>query len=118
MEDPVEHLRAAALSTLKSKRRKPAPVKPSVTIPARQPPPAESLQLDYGLDEDVGGGATTPHKNDARSLSKSTVLTLPDEGHSREEGEISEGEEISLPVSSVPPMKSYPRLRRLKNYKV
>ena len=108
MEDPVEHLRAAALSTLKSKRRKPTPVKPSVTIPPRQPPPTESLQLDYGLDEEVGGDVVIPHKNEPQSLSTSTFLTLHDEGHSREEGEISEGEEISLPVSTVPPIKQSP----------
>lgn len=108
MEDPVEHLRAAALSTLKSKRRKPVPVKPSVAVPARKPPPAESLQLDYGLDEDVGGDVTTSHKNESQSLSQSTLPTLDDEGHSREEGEISEGEDISLTVPSVPPVQPLP----------
>ncbi|KJA17448.1 hypothetical protein HYPSUDRAFT_46393 [Hypholoma sublateritium FD-334 SS-4] len=108
MEDPVEHLRAAALSTLKSKRRKPVPVKPSVAIQSQKPPPAESLQLDYGLDENVGGDVTTPLKNEPPSLSQSKLPTLDDEGHSREEGEISEGEDISMTVPSILPIHQLP----------
>lgn len=108
MVDPVEHLRAAALSTLKSKRRKPPPEKLSAPIPARRAPPTESLQLDYGMDEDFirpEKDVPTGQHNGSHPAPLERVLShqvFNDEGHSREEGEISEDEDIPSTTQITP----------------
>ncbi|KAI0786878.1 hypothetical protein C8Q75DRAFT_249427 [Abortiporus biennis] len=82
-----DSLRAAALMTLKSKRRKanvPAEVPPG--LPARPPPP-ESIQLDYG-DEEPSPGSATMSTSVEQPLDPMDV----DEPQVREEGEISDSE--------------------------
>ncbi|KAF8965142.1 hypothetical protein BDZ97DRAFT_816608 [Flammula alnicola] len=94
--DPVESLRAAALSTLKAKRRKPPPEKPAAPIPSRPPPPSDSFQLDYGFGEDnipdvLMADSVLPNPPPSEKVAKAPVAD--EEGQSREEGEISEEEE-------------------------
>lgn len=99
--DPVSSLRAAALSTLKAKRRKFVPEKTALsTLP--RPPPPDSFQLDYGQEDNI---PDTPMAemmpSDVNNPSPSTIepATL-EEDPNREEGEISEEEE---PPQMVPP---------------
>jgi hypothetical protein len=91
--DPVSSLRAAALSTLKAKRRKPQPDR-SPNLPVRPPPPTDTLHLDYGADDAPQGvliqdapalPATPPWP-----VEKPQVMTSH---QAREEGEISEEDE-------------------------
>lgn len=90
--DPVSSLRAAALSTLKAKRRKPPPV----ALPARPPPPTEAFHLDYGADDGLQDVAMTDPKvlptPALPTTPSSPVERLPDQ-QAREEGEISEEDE-------------------------
>ncbi|TFK28067.1 hypothetical protein FA15DRAFT_665850 [Coprinopsis marcescibilis] len=84
-------LRALALSTRRSKRRKPA-VETTVTSPLVRPlPVSDSMQLDYGQD-DVDMDASEELRkgvNDASRLDN----VAPDDVIMREEGEISDVEE-------------------------
>ena len=97
--DQVSSLRAAALSTLRAaKRRKPG-------VEKSRPPPPTSIQLDYGLDED-------PSPNTQLSVKPPSPVPEPDVVQSnssrpepasqdvqmREEGEISEEEEVQPPA--------------------
>jgi hypothetical protein len=105
--DPVESLRAAALSTLKAKRRKPAraalleKAKTTPPVQSRPPPSTEFVHLDYGLEEDKAGAKmtmdvdTTPPKDIAKNMHHE------EQGQSREEGEISEEEEPPPPRQSM-----------------
>ncbi|KAJ7784465.1 hypothetical protein B0H16DRAFT_1681862 [Mycena metata] len=79
--DPADSLRAAALLTLKAKRRKP-------TVDTnRQPPTDASLQLDYGQDDIDSFSADVP-------MPTASLALKPDpEDPNREEGEISDSEE-------------------------
>ncbi|KAF9565768.1 hypothetical protein CPC08DRAFT_158755 [Agrocybe pediades] len=88
--DPVSSLRAAALSTLKSKRRKQVP-KPSAVIPVRPPPPTDNFQLDYGQDDVPMADAETTISAPTVSNDKEASR---DDVQMREEGEISEEEEV------------------------
>ncbi|KAG7088337.1 hypothetical protein E1B28_012343 [Marasmius oreades] len=95
--DPALSLRAVALSTLKSKRRKAA----SSTQPfSNLPRPVtidNSVQLDYGQDDDHD-------YSEVRSANKSDP---PEDLQAREEGEISDSEETSAvqkPVELPPPV--------------
>ncbi|KAJ3506569.1 hypothetical protein NLJ89_g6799 [Agrocybe chaxingu] len=108
MADPVSTLRAAALSTLKSKRRKPVVDKPA-PVPSRPPPPTDMFQLDYGQEEtptdvlmaDVPASIPPPPAGKERTPSPHTSDVA------REEGEISEEEEPpSIPKSPTPQTKS------------
>ncbi|KAJ6508671.1 hypothetical protein C8R45DRAFT_449537 [Mycena sanguinolenta] len=91
--DPASSLRAAALLTLKSKRRKP---NVDTSGHSRPLPTDTSVQLDYGQD-DIGSSPTDvamlPLKRD------------PEDGLIREEGEISDSEEAqSKPAASKRPL--------------
>ncbi|KAF9485787.1 hypothetical protein BDN70DRAFT_916639 [Pholiota conissans] len=94
--DPVEHLRAAALSTLKVKRRKQVPEKPALSIPVRPPPSTDTFQLDYGFDENAQLETTTADMQPttlSQDFKGSKPLVADEESQSREEGEISEEDE-------------------------
>jgi hypothetical protein len=100
--DQVSSLRAAALSTLRAaKRRKPGVEK---VAPSRPPPPT-SIQLDYGLDEDpspntqlsVKPPSPGPEPNVVQSTS-SRPEPVSQDVQMREEGEISEEEEVQPPA--------------------
>lgn len=78
LTDPASSLRAAALLTLKSKRRKPAQVG---TIPARPVP--NGITLNYGDDEPT-------ISTSASTIDKSKKVAQ--DGDTREEGEISDEE--------------------------
>lgn len=91
--DPASSLRAAALLTLKSKRRK-APIDPPTVkvLPSRPPPSDAGFQLDYGQEDGTPLRADTP-------ISAPTGQTKPvshdesvEDGQAREEGEISDEE--------------------------
>ncbi|KAL0069833.1 hypothetical protein AAF712_003103 [Marasmius tenuissimus] len=101
--DPTLSLRAAALSTLKSKRRRPASSQSFVS--QRRPIMTDnSVQLDYGQDD------SEPPKSDAYSTQ--LPLDASAEGLedmlAREEGEISDSEEAAAQPKSVeqPPESS------------
>ncbi|KIM40856.1 hypothetical protein M413DRAFT_445641 [Hebeloma cylindrosporum] len=102
--DPVSSLRAAALSTLKAKRRKFVPEKTAAppTLP-RPPPPADSFQLDYGQEDNIAD-ALAADVNNALPPAIEPVTTAEDPN--REEGEISEEEEP-------PPAKTFPPTSKL-----
>ncbi|KAJ6585077.1 hypothetical protein B0H19DRAFT_409694 [Mycena capillaripes] len=95
--DPASSLRAAALLTLKSKRRKPiVDTSGGSVLPQRPQPTDTSVQLDYG-QEDIGSSPTdvampsAPLKNPHPD---------PEDEKLREEGEISDSEDApSKPVS-------------------
>ncbi|KAK0188033.1 hypothetical protein F5146DRAFT_738167 [Armillaria mellea] len=87
--DPASSLRAAALLTLKSKRRKVAGEQSSTAaLPARPPPITDSFQLDYGQEDGSSSTARAP----APGPSKPYPVDMED-GQIREEGEISDSEE-------------------------
>lgn len=93
--DPVS-LRAAALSTLKLKRRK--PVLEKATVPSR-PTPASDFQLDYGQEDVMAVDPPPPPPMPSpKSTQKGPIITK--DVQMREEGEISDEEEILRP--SVP----------------
>ncbi|KAJ7695646.1 hypothetical protein B0H17DRAFT_1054987 [Mycena rosella] len=88
--DPASSLRAAALLTLKTKRRKPVVDTSGSPGPFQRPPPTDtSLQLDYG-QEDIGSSPTDVAMPPA-------PLKAPhpgnEDGQTREEGEISDSED-------------------------
>ncbi|KAM6494385.1 hypothetical protein JOM56_010746 [Amanita muscaria] len=91
--DQVSSLREAALSTLRAKRRKPGLEKASLS----RPPPPDSIQLDYGQEE---SHQPTPKPTPSclpkivASSSAKQLESVPEDVHMREEGEISEEEDI------------------------
>jgi hypothetical protein len=97
--DPVS-LRAAALSTLK--RRKPVPDK-ATAIPPSRPPPTSDFQLDYGQEDGmaVDSQLPPPPKLSPKSIHIAPIIT--NDIQMREEGEISDEEEIPRPKQSPPP---------------
>src|SRR6266550_163358 len=98
--DQVSSLRAAALSTLRAaKRRKPGVEK---LVPSRPPPPT-SIQLDYGLDEDSPSNPQVPIKppSPVPELNMVNSSSSPQDVQMREEGEISEEEEVHPPAPQV-----------------
>jgi hypothetical protein len=86
--DPTSSLRAAALLTLKSKRRKSN--HPLTGSQARPGPSESSLQLDYGQDE------ASKNFNAPSGFTATHPSADIEEGQVREEGEISETEEPPL----------------------
>lgn len=102
-EDNAASLRAAALRTLKSKRRK---------LTANTEPPTlsrplvqqQSIQLDYGSEEPSGGVSSIASSPALQPVTSSVPVPEPmdvDAG-AREEGEISDSE-MSPPPQSVKP---------------
>ncbi len=109
-EDFAATLRAAALMTLKSKRRKPTVVK-TEPIPIRSFAEPPSIELDYGQEEPTGASsiASSPVIPPATALappvqSASKPMDV-DEGAYREEGEISDSEM----ASATPQAKAEPQ---------
>ncbi|KAL6308413.1 hypothetical protein BKA93DRAFT_764728 [Sparassis latifolia] len=106
-EDPAASLRAAALLTLKSKRRKALSllVEPMSSLPPRSPAVSSSIQLDYGQEEPLSGASSVASAPTASTASHSTPPPASDamevdEGQAREEGEISDSE--TAPPTPVP----------------
>lgn len=97
--DPVS-LRAAALSTLK--RRKPVPDK-ATTMPPSRPTHTSDFQLDYGQEDGmvVDSQLPPPLKSSPKSTHNAPIIT--NDIQMREEGEISDEEEILRPERSPPP---------------
>ncbi|EED81046.1 predicted protein [Postia placenta Mad-698-R] len=86
-DDPTASLRAAALMTLKSKRRKQGTLPDTLSRSAAVP--SQSFELDYGQDEPAAPSVSV------------TVKTEPkdeDDAQAREEGEISDSEPPATPV--------------------
>ncbi|KAF9524288.1 hypothetical protein CPB83DRAFT_618976 [Crepidotus variabilis] len=111
--DPVSSLRAAALSTLKSKRRKPA-IDRSVPISERPQPPKDVFQLDYGQEESSSdvpmADATTSTQAPSPVQPKQDDLEAPPgRDISLEEGEISDDEPVVTPLRSARKQPTPPR---------
>jgi len=112
--DPASSLRAAALLTLKSKRRKPINDNPiSQSLPSRPPPLDIPFQLDYGTEDvspsPLDRSAITPSV--PIKISMSPVSKTPAQDiQMREEGEISDEETTPLP-----PRKSSLEISRLRS---
>ncbi|KIK57281.1 hypothetical protein GYMLUDRAFT_767922 [Collybiopsis luxurians FD-317 M1] len=97
VDDAASSLRAAALLTLKSnKRRKP---NDQVAQPSRPMIVDNSVHLDYGQD-DI---ASSPPEVPTRTYSPPSISpqNYSEDGQIREEGEISDTETPTLPASSV-----------------
>ncbi|RDX50329.1 hypothetical protein OH76DRAFT_1482464 [Lentinus brumalis] len=102
-EDTAAQLRAAALRTLKLKRRKLTGDSES-TLPPRPIAQEQSIQLDYGTEEPSGGASSIASSPALRPVTSSASVPDPmdvDSG-AREEGEISDSE-MSPPPSPVKP---------------
>ena len=109
--DPVS-LRAAALSTLKSKRRKPVLDKATAMPP--RPTPSSDFQLDYGQEDVIVIDPQPPSSPKVSQNSTQKVPMTTRDIQMREEGEISDEEEIICPV--IPPKQSPPPpLRKSKS---
>ena len=100
--DPTS-LRATALSTLKSKRRRVGVVETPAAVPMRRPVPSKDLiTLDYGQDEPSSPSELTHSQDEETSLNMPELEKAP----SREEGEISDEEEE---MTIIPPRTPSPR---------
>lgn len=111
-EDPAASLRAAALKTLKAKRRKgPDGTDGPSSLPTRLPSTSSpSIQLDYGSEDPYGKSPSVSIAAPTVS-SPATVQQPPpppppalasmdvDEDQTREEGEISDSESMPPPKS-------------------
>lgn len=96
-EDNAASLRAAALMTLKAKKRKPAVVKIE-TKPTRSFAAPPSIELDYGQEEGTSSIASSPVIPPATAAPPVPSTAEPmnvDEGAAREEGEISDSEMVN-----------------------
>jgi hypothetical protein len=88
--DPVS-LRAAALSTLKLKRRRPVPNKATVLPPSR-PTHASDFQLDYGQEDVMVVDPQPPSSPKSLKTSTQKAPMTAKDLQLREEGEISDEE--------------------------
>ncbi|KAJ7212022.1 hypothetical protein GGX14DRAFT_362304 [Mycena pura] len=95
--DPASSLRAAALLTLKSKRRKPVDTAGSSGRPHPQLSDT-SIQLDYGQEEVIKSSTKDVEMPPVPSLKTSNSGT--EDGQMREEGEISDSEDAPSKVVS------------------
>ncbi|RPD77480.1 hypothetical protein L226DRAFT_323500 [Lentinus tigrinus ALCF2SS1-7] len=102
-EDSAASLRAAALRTLKSKRRK-LTGSSEPTIPPRPVVQQQSIQLDYGPEEPSGAASSIASSPALQPVTSSVPVSEPMEidAGAREEGEISDSE-MSPPPPSVKP---------------
>src|ERR1700685_1616167 len=104
--DSASTLRAAALLTLKSKRRKPATDQPS--SPSHRPIPP-GLVLNYGEEESTSTPSTAaPPSAIAKTATSLTKTTTSEAEDNREEGEISDTE-------STPPKPKASNKKALKS---
>ncbi|KAI0328887.1 hypothetical protein GY45DRAFT_941144 [Cubamyces sp. BRFM 1775] len=123
-EDYAASLRAAALMTLKAKRRKPATSHAEPVLPHRAFAQADTIELDYGQEEPVPASsiASSPPAAPAKLPTPLPAGTEPmdvDNGQAREEGEISDSEmapptpktklEPMSPVLDKPPAPTPPK---------
>ncbi|TFK40857.1 hypothetical protein BDQ12DRAFT_470150 [Crucibulum laeve] len=119
--DAASSLRAAALLTLKAKRRKPTMEASAASMPASRPiPTADSVLLDYGQEDSSSQPPIppTPALTSDSALASSNPARAPilpsitddEDGQIREEGEISEEEET--PVVA-PQLSSSPHVQDL-----
>lgn len=101
MDVDPSSLRAAALLTLRSKRRKPATIQAtsSVFVPPASP---QAVALDYGNDE---ANLIDP---------VATPITGP-KGGSREEGEISDEDDVPLPIVQPPAISNGTRTKPINS---
>lgn len=111
--DPAASLRALALSTLKSKRRKPPPTTMPYGLSIRPIDTTSSIQLDYGSEEPLLGVSTASSSPEVTTTPMAApVNTSPtantqlaavqgDPGDNREEGEIEEGEISDTEIDAV-----------------
>ncbi|KAF8799005.1 hypothetical protein BYT27DRAFT_7228246 [Phlegmacium glaucopus] len=114
--DPVS-LRAAALSTLKLKRRKPV-LEKATTMVASRPTLASDFQLDYGQEDVMVVDPSPPpppppRKSSPKSIQKGPIITK--DAQMREEGEISDEEILPSAVPVVRPPPPQPPLRKSKS---
>ncbi|KAF9013214.1 hypothetical protein BDQ17DRAFT_584664 [Cyathus striatus] len=107
VDDPASSLRAAALLTLKSKRKR--AVVETAPPPSTRPLPVEdTLQLDYGQEETPSNVPLSPsHSGSNEILNELHPTNDIEEGQIREEGEISDEDEASASPSKPPPSPEY-----------
>ncbi|TFK52596.1 hypothetical protein OE88DRAFT_1734567 [Heliocybe sulcata] len=114
LDDPTSSLRAAALMSLKSKRRKPIATVEHNVLPSTRPvPAAPDIQLDYG--DEASSSLVNGSRAPISSLNIVSVATSDpgpsadvaeiEEGQIREEGEISDTE---APPPGAPPFAAPP----------
>ncbi|GAV99874.1 hypothetical protein LENED_001360 [Lentinula edodes] len=105
-ENAASSLRAAALLTLKSsKRRKVNPDQAqSSTLPIRPAAVDNSVQLDYGQDDAETDIASSPPEKPSLNQQPPPSIKIPEvdmeDGQVREEGEISDSEEVSPVIAA------------------
>ena len=114
-EDTAASLRAAALLTLRSKKRKVATNGSEPRLPPRAAVAPPSIELDYG-SEAAAGSSSVATPSIPAPIPSAPVKSEPmevDRSLSREEGEISDSEDppVSLPP---PPEPSTPRLKQVQ----
>lgn len=109
-DDPAASLRAAALLTLKSNRRKATSgIELPPSLPPRPVTSTTSFELDYGTEEPAAGTSSK-----SSSVAPPAVAPRPpsapppepmdvDDGQAREEGEISDTESTPAPKSPPAP---------------
>ncbi|KAI1794896.1 hypothetical protein LXA43DRAFT_883078 [Ganoderma leucocontextum] len=103
--DPAASLRAAALLTLKSKRRKLSSTADIPQIPRPFVPAAPSIELDYGSEEPSGGPPSESPAPTVQSVQDAASEQEPmnvDDDQAREEGEISDSETAPPTPNSKP----------------
>ena len=114
-QDPAASLRAAALLTLKSKKRKATATPATLHIPRPLAAPP-SIELDYGSEEP--SGATTSKDPEAAAQPPKTVAAAPeamavDDSQGREEGEISDTD-TPPPTPKLKPEPTSPKVVELE----
>ncbi|KAI0357433.1 hypothetical protein OH77DRAFT_1398850 [Trametes cingulata] len=116
-EDYAASLRAAALMTLKSKRRKATAVhQAEPMLPHRSLAEPPSIELDYGQEEPIGASsiASSPAVAPAKPATPPPPIAEPmdvDDSAAREEGEISESE-MAPPTPKAKPEPLSPVLEK------
>ncbi|KAH9889999.1 hypothetical protein C8Q73DRAFT_652883 [Cubamyces lactineus] len=115
-EDYAASLRAAALMTLKAKRRKPATSQAEPILPHRAFAPVDTIELDYGQEEPIAAASiassppAAPAKLPTPPPTGADSMDV-DHGQAREEGEISDSE-MAPPTPKTKPEPMSPVLDR------
>lgn len=101
--DAVSSLRAAALSSLRMKRKKVSDSNPKATILSRHDIPQNAMTLDYGAEEPPKATSATPERTDAqKALDKQEDEAMASAEDTREEGEISDEEDGPVASDDTP----------------
>ena len=111
-EDAAASLRAAALLTLKSKRRKLTSTADPPLIPRPFVAEHPSIELDYGSEEPSGGQPSESPAPTVKSIQDPASEHEPmniDDDQAREEGEISDSE-TALPIPESKPQPPSPKV--------